>query len=144
LRVNVVLDLDPTLAPVPMSPLDIGRVVLNVAENAAYAMRDRLRSTPRGYVPELVVTTTTRPTGAELRVRDNGAGIPTGAIDRVFEPFFTTKPPGSGTGLGLSLSREIIVQGHQGTMTVSSEEGAWTEVVITLPHGTPTRPPPRT
>ena len=72
--------------------------------------------------------------GIEIRVSDNGPGIPAEVKDRIFEPFFTTKPTGSGTGLGLSLSYDIVTQGHGGTLTVETEEGAGATFVITLPH----------
>ena len=133
LEVRVVEAYDAALAPVQMAALDLGRVFLNVLENALYAMREKKRTLGAGYAPELVVSTAARGEGIEVRIRDNGVGMPKRVADKVFEPFFTTKPSGQGTGLGLPLSREIVVQGHQGTMRVESEEGEGTEVVVVVP-----------
>jgi signal transduction histidine kinase len=123
----------PALAPMEIASLDMGRVFLNVIENALYAMRAKQRERGAGYTPELSITTAVRGEHAEVRIRDNGVGIPRAVVEKVFEPFFTTKPPGQGTGLGLSLSREIVMQGHQGSMRVDSQEGEGTEIVIMLP-----------
>ncbi|XXY46123.1 ATP-binding protein [Sorangium sp. So ce269] len=133
LDVRVVSAYDPAIGPVEMAPLDIGRVFLNVVDNALYTMRQKKRERGADYAPELSVRTADRGDRVEVRIRDNGMGIPKDVAARMFEPFFTTKPPGEGTGLGLSLSREIVVQGHQGTMRVESETGEYTEFVITLP-----------
>ncbi|WP_157906440.1 ATP-binding protein [Sorangium cellulosum] len=133
LEVRVVAAYDPAIGPVEMAALDMGRVFLNVVDNALYAMRQKKRERGAAYTPELSVSTADRGEQVEVRIRDNGMGIPKDAAARLFEPFFTTKPPGQGTGLGLSLSREIVVQGHRGTMRVDSEEGEYTEFVITLP-----------
>ncbi len=111
----------------------MGRVFLNVVENALYAMREKQRALGAGYAAELSLTTAVRGEHVEVRIRDNGTGMPTRVVEKVFEPFFTTKPAGQGTGLGMSLSREVVVEGHQGAMRVESEEGEGTEVVITLP-----------
>jgi signal transduction histidine kinase len=130
---HIVTAYDPAIGPVEMAALDMGRVFLNVVDNALYAMRQKKRERGASYTPELSVRTADRADQVEVRIRDNGMGIPKTVAVRMFEPFFTTKPPGEGTGLGLSLSREIVVQGHQGTMRVESEEGEYTEFVITLP-----------
>ncbi|WP_437678789.1 ATP-binding protein [Sorangium sp. So ce131] len=143
LDVRVVAAYDPGIGPVEMAALDIGRVFLNVVDNALYAMREKKRERGTGYAPELRVRTAERRDHVEVRIRDNGTGIPDAVAARIFEPFFTTKPPGQGTGLGLSLSRDIVVQGHQGTMRVESEEGEYTEFVITLPKRGDTAPPSR-
>ncbi|WP_236644396.1 ATP-binding protein [Sorangium cellulosum] len=141
LDVRVVAAYDPGLAPVEMATLDMGRVFLNVVDNALYAMRQKKRERGAGYAPELRVRTADRGDRVEVRIRDNGMGIPKNVEAQMFEPFFTTKAPGDGTGLGLSLSREIVAQGHQGTMRVDSEEGEYTEFEITLPKaaGAPPR-----
>jgi signal transduction histidine kinase len=133
IEVRIAAEYDPSLAPLPMASLDLVRVFLNVVENALYAMRQRASEPGAGYTPELRVRTAPRGADVEVRIRDNGMGIPEAVAGRIFEPFFTTKPPGQGIGLGLSLSHEIVVQGHQGTMRVESEPGAWTEIVVTLP-----------
>ena len=132
-EVWVVEAYEAALAPMEMAALDLGRVFLNVVENARYAMREKKRARGEGYAPELVVSTETRGDQVEVRIRDNGMGMPKKVAEKVFEPFFTTKPPGQGTGLGMSLSREVVVQGHQGAMRVESVEGEWTVVVVTLP-----------
>ncbi|MGK4009182.1 ATP-binding protein [Sorangium sp. So ce1036] len=133
LDVRVVATYDPAIGPLEMVALDLGRVFINVVDNALYAMQQKRRERGAGYAPELSVRTADLGDHVEVRIRDNGTGIPKGVVARMFEPFFTTKPPGHGTGLGLSLSRDIVVQGHQGTMRVESEEGESTEFVITLP-----------
>jgi signal transduction histidine kinase len=135
LDVRVVATYDPGIEPVEMAVLDMGRVFLNVLENAIHAMQVKKRQLGDGYAPELQVKTARKKDGVEIRIRDNGTGIPKEVVDRIFEPFFTTKPPGQGTGLGLSLSRDIVVQGHQGSMRVETKEGEYAEFVIVLPRG---------
>ncbi|WP_460503896.1 sensor histidine kinase, partial [Hymenobacter agri] len=112
---------------------ELGRVLLNLGTNACYAVHQRAQQAGPGYVPEITVATRARPGSVEIRVRDNGTGMPAHVRERVFEPFFTTKPAGEGTGLGLSLSHDIITKGHGGTLSVSGEEGAGTEFLIVLP-----------
>ncbi|WP_437953703.1 ATP-binding protein [Sorangium sp. So ce296] len=143
LDVRVVAAYDPRIGPVEMATLDMGRVFLNVVDNALYAMQQKKRERGVGYAPELSVRTADQGDHVEVRIRDNGTGIPKGVAPRLFEPFFTTKPPGEGTGLGLSLSREIVVQGHHGTMRAESEEGEYAEFVITLPKGSHSAPSSR-
>jgi signal transduction histidine kinase len=129
----VVWRLDPALRAVRLVPEEIGRVVLNLVSNALYAMESKRKARDDGYAPELVVTTRDLGDRVEIRVRDNGSGIPAAVREKVFNPFFTTKPTGEGTGLGLSISYDIVVQGHGGTMTVESEEENFTEFCIVLP-----------
>lgn len=125
------------LNAVELVPQEIGRVVLNLVGNAFDAVTEqaaRLNGIGDGqYAP--TVTVSTRRTGArvELRVADNGTGVPASVREKVFEPFFTTKMSGDGTGLGLSLSYDIVTQGHGGTMTLESEEGKGAAFVVTLP-----------
>ncbi|MDI1449273.1 ATP-binding protein [Polyangium sp. 6x1] len=135
LEVTVVADYDPAIGPVEMVTHDMGRVFLNVIENAIDAMREKKRDQGPGYVPELRVRTIGRGGQVEVRIRDNGTGISKRIEERIFEPFFTTKPSGQGTGLGLSLSHEIVVLGHQGSMRVETIPGEFAEFVITLPKG---------
>jgi two-component system NtrC family sensor kinase len=155
LEVRVDAAYDPAIGPVQMSAADLGQVFINVVDNALYSMRQKKRARvgPAGgaaapgadgaaaYAPELRVRTADRGDRAEVRIRDNGLGIPEDAVDRVFDPFFTTKPPGQGTGLGLSLSREIVVEGHRGSMRVETTLGEYAELVITLPKqgGSPSK-----
>ncbi|WP_226163246.1 sensor histidine kinase [Hymenobacter terricola] len=126
-------DFDPALPPVEVIAQDLGRVLLNLLSNAFYAVRQRQLRGEAGYAP--TVSISTRQTGekVEIRVRDNGLGIPEAVRAKIFQPFFTTKPTGEGTGLGLSLSYDIITQGHSGTLAVASEEGNYTEFLISLP-----------
>ena len=135
---------DPALPPVAVSPQNLGRVLLNLFTNAFYAVEQRQNASTTGYVPEVTVSTHhLADSHVEIRVRDNGNGIPDVVKDKVFQPFFTTKPASKGTGLGLSLSYDIVTQGHGGTLTLTSQEGAFTEFVITLPIGPagPSSPP---
>ncbi|GAA4039570.1 hypothetical protein GCM10022409_26570 [Hymenobacter glaciei] len=130
---RLTVDLDPELAPAVVVAPELGRVLLNLGTNAFHAVHQSTLLARPGHVPEVKLTTRARPGGIEIRVRDNGPGMSAHVLERVFEPFFTTKPAGEGTGLGLSLSHDIITKGHGGTLTVASEEGAGTEFLIVLP-----------
>ena len=127
---------DPRIGTVAAVPQDLGRVLLNLCTNALHAVRQRQHETSvsPAYVPTVVVSTR-RPAGrtVEIRVKDNGTGMSAAVQAKIFEPFFTTKPAGQGTGLGLSLSYDIITKGHGGTLTVESREGEGTEFLIVLP-----------
>jgi two-component system NtrC family sensor kinase len=127
-------DFDPSLSPVRVISQDLGRVLLNLLNNAFYAVRQRQQTGEAGYQPTVSISTRNLGKEVELRVRDNGAGIPDAVKAKIFQPFFTTKPTGEGTGLGLSLSYDIVTQGHGGTLTVESEAGKGTEFVISLPN----------
>jgi signal transduction histidine kinase len=107
------------IAPITLAPQDVTRVLLNLFSNGFYAARERQR-TERvpGFEPTLKVCTRDLDGAVEIRVRDNGIGIPSKIKDRLFQPFFTTKPPGEGTGLGLSMSYDIITQQHGGGLSV--------------------------
>ena len=132
--VAFVSDLAPDLPAVPAVAADLTRVLVNLCANAVYAVCARHRQAAPEYRP--TVTLRTRqptPTTVEIRVIDNGTGMSAAVRERVFEPFFTTKPAGEGTGLGLSLSYDIIVKGHGGTLHLESEEGRGSQFVITLP-----------
>ncbi|TGE17193.1 ATP-binding protein [Hymenobacter elongatus] len=131
LHTELLTALDPTLVPVWVVPQDIGRVLLNLFTNAFHAVRQRHQSEP-GYQPTVSVHTLQLPAHIEIRVSDTGAGIPESLRARIFEPFFTTKPAGEGTGLGLSLSVDII-KSHGGTLRVETQEGVGTQFIITLP-----------
>lgn len=126
-------DLGPDVGEVAVVPQEIGRVFINLLNNAFYAVSQR-KENEKGFEP--VVTLATRSLGdtVEVQVADNGVGIPDDVVERIFEPFFTTKPTGSGTGLGLSLSHEIVTQRHRGTMDAESVEGKGTTFRITLPR----------
>ena len=118
---------------VPAVPGDLGRVLLNLLTNAFYAVQKRQQRGEPGYVPTVAVATRRDGDEVEVSIRDNGTGIPEAARAKIFQPFFTTKPTGEGTGLGLSLAHDIVVQGHGGTLTVTSQEGEFTEFVVRLP-----------
>ena len=112
---------------------DLGRVLLNLFSNGFYAVRQRQLRGEAGYAPTVSVGTSRRGDKVEIRVRDNGLGIPVAVRQKIFQPFFTTKPSGEGTGLGLSLSYDIVTKGHGGSLTVDSAEGEYTEFLISLP-----------
>jgi signal transduction histidine kinase len=148
---SIKTDFDPQLPMVPVVAQDIGRVLLNLLNNAFYAVNERKKIEGDGYEPEVLVqvgwavgvSNTANPAFAGLRyaqpptaiqisVQDNGLGIPESIKDKIFQPFFTTKPTGQGTGLGLSLSYDII-KAHGGTLEVSSAEGEGTIFTVRLP-----------
>lgn len=131
--VEIVRDLDEAIGNVEMSPQEMGRALINVLNNAFDAVHRKKQSAGGTYKPLVRVETRNVENGVEIRVQDNGPGIPEDIKEKIFEPFFTTKPTGSGTGLGLSLAYDIVTQGHAGTMTVESEEGDGATFVITLP-----------
>lgn len=124
---------DPAIGLVEMRASALSRVFINVVDNAIYAMRQKRQKLGPEYTPVLRVRTLDRDGLAEVRIRDNGPGIPAKYAQRIFDPFFTTKPPGEGTGLGLSLSHKIVVQGHQGALHMETSPGEFTEFIISLP-----------
>jgi two-component system NtrC family sensor kinase len=126
-------DFAPVLPLVEAVSQDLGRVLLNLFTNAFYAVRQRQQAGEPGYAPTVQVSTARDGDEVVVRVRDNGTGIAEEVQQKIFQPFFTTKPSGEGTGLGLSLSYDIVVQGHGGTLDVDSQEGAYTEFVVRLP-----------
>jgi two-component system NtrC family sensor kinase len=118
---------------VPAVSGDLGRVLLNLFTNAFYAVQKRQALAGSGYAPTVQVRTRRVGEEVEICIRDNGTGIPETVQNKIFQPFFTTKPSGEGTGLGLSLAHDIVVQGHGGTLNVSSQEDEFTEFVVRLP-----------
>jgi len=129
-------DFDETIGNINIIPQDIGRVVLNLINNAFYAVDEKKKQNIPGYEPTVQIKTTQNPPsggrGAEIRVTDNGNGIPQKVLDKIFQPFFTTKPTGQGTGLGLSLSYDIV-KTHGGEIKVDTKENQGTEFIIQLP-----------
>ena len=125
---------DEALGPVEVVPQEMGRVFLNLLNNAFDAVHEKVLSEQETYTPRVTVLTYKGADHVEIRVGDNGAGVPAEIHDKIFEPFFTTKTTGSSTGLGLSLSHEIVTQGHGGTLTVESEEGEGATLIIRLPN----------
>ncbi len=121
------------IVPVEMVPQEIGRVLLNLYNNAFYAVNEKQKTAMNGYLPTVTVSTSQLNGHTEIRVSDNGTGIPESVKGKIFQPFFTTKPTGEGTGLGLSLSYDIITKGHGGSLSVESQDGEGTTFVIQLP-----------
>ena len=130
-------DFDPALPRCTVVVTDVGRVLLNLFSNAFYAVRQRQQAGEAGYAPAVTVSTKQAGNQVEIRVSDNGTGIPAAVQAKIFQPFFTTKPTGEGTGLGLSLSYDIIAKAHGGTLSVESREGEGTAFVIALPAASP-------
>lgn len=134
---TMVTEFDPAIGKVDVIPQDFGRVLLNLINNAFYAVQQRKRQLSESqaqekYEPTVSVSTRQLPGKIEIRIQDNGTGIPETLKAKIFQPFFTTKPTGQGTGLGLSLAYDIVTKGHGGTMSVDSKEGEGTEFVITI------------
>jgi len=129
-------DYDESIGLIKIMPQDMGRVILNLITNAFYAVTERKKLQPEGYEPVVTVMTSKIPAasggGAEIRVKDNGTGIPQKALEKIFQPFFTTKPTGQGTGLGLSLSYDIV-KAHGGEIKVETKENEGTSFIILLP-----------
>src|SRR5215203_4469542 len=125
-------DYDETIETITIIPQDIGRVILNLITNAFYAVADKKKQEPNGYEPLVTVSTKKLEGKVEIKVSDNGNGIPQKALDKIFQPFFTTKPTGLGTGLGLSLSYDII-KAHGGEIRVETKDGEGTGFIIQLP-----------
>jgi signal transduction histidine kinase len=134
---NVTLqrDFDPDAGMVEVFPQEITRVVLNLVANGFYAVaKRRSENGDAAFDPILSATTRSLGDAVEIRIRDNGTGIPPEVQDKMFNPFFTTKPAGEGTGLGLSMSHDIIVKQHGGTIDVETAPGQFTEFRIVLPR----------
>lgn len=126
-------DFDTSFGILNVVPQDLGRVILNLITNAFYAVSEKKKLQPQGYEPTVTVTTKKVNNKVEIRVMDNGMGIPPKVMEKIFQPFFTTKPTGQGTGLGLSMSYDIITNGHGGELKVKTREGAFAEFIIKLP-----------
>jgi signal transduction histidine kinase len=124
---------DPQVGRINIVPQDIGRVLLNLYNNAFYAVSEKKSMLSDGYEPTVSVSTKKLDNLIEIRVRDNGNGISPLAMEKIFQPFFTTKPAGQGTGLGLSISFDIV-KAHHGEIIVKSTEGQGTEFTVSL-HG---------
>jgi signal transduction histidine kinase len=130
---ELVTHFDTNLDKIPVVPQEIGRVLLNLFTNAFYAVTEKKKQHASGYQPTITVHTEKLDSGVQIKVLDNGSGIPEHIKEKIFQPFFTTKPTGQGTGLGLSLSYDIITKGHNGTIAVESVAGEGTTFTITLP-----------
>ena len=126
-------EFDPSLGELSVVTQQLSRVFLNIINNACYAVHQKSKTSGNSYSPEVAVSTRKYGDHAEIRIRDNGNGIPRAIAAKIFDPFFTTKPAGAGTGLGLSISYDIVVNGHHGDLKVESAEGEFTEFIIKLP-----------
>ena len=124
---------DPAVGMMNVVPQNLSRVFLNIVNNGCYSTNEKKKNKGAGFNPTISVTTKNFSDKVEIRIRDNGNGIPKSVLDKIFNPFFTTKPTGIGTGLGLSLSYDIIVQEHKGEIRVDTKEGEYAEFIITLP-----------
>ncbi|MGB6661157.1 MAG: ATP-binding protein, partial [Xanthobacteraceae bacterium] len=134
---NITLErsFDPTAGEVNLLPQEITRVLLNLISNGFYAATQRKAEVNGGrYEPTLTAATKNLGDSVEIRIRDNGTGVPPEVKEKMFNPFFTTKPAGEGTGLGLSISHDIIVKQHSGSIEVDTKPGAYTEFRIVLPR----------
>jgi signal transduction histidine kinase len=129
---TMVTHFDPTIEKVNLVPQDIGRVILNLITNAFYVVNEKKKNEVDGYEPTITVNTQKSGKNILISVRDNGNGIPKNILDKIFQPFFTTKPTGQGTGLGLSLSYDIV-KAHGGELKVETKEGEGTEFIIQIP-----------
>ena len=126
-------DFDKSIGSINIVPQDMGRVILNLINNAFYAVDEKKKQNGDGYEPTVSVSTKKENGKVEIRVADNGNGIPQKVLDKIFQPFFTTKPTGQGTGLGLSLSYDIV-RAHGGEIKVNTKENNGTEFIIELPN----------
>jgi signal transduction histidine kinase/ligand-binding sensor domain-containing protein len=127
------MDFDETVGQAMLVQQDVGRVLLNLFNNSFYSVTEKKKQIPEGYAPTVSVSTKRKKDTIEIKVRDNGLGIPQRVIDKIYQPFFTTKPAGQGTGLGLSLSYDIVTKEHGGKIDVITKENEFTEFTIELP-----------
>ncbi|MBI3784035.1 MAG: GAF domain-containing protein [Deltaproteobacteria bacterium] len=134
LEIAIDTSYDPAAGTVFAVPQDLGRVFLNIIGNACYAVAEKHRRLGGRFTPKLSLRTIAHPRHVEIRIRDNGDGIASAAMENIFTPFFTTKPAGEGTGLGLSISHDIVVQQHRGQLKIDSIEGEYAELIIELPR----------
>jgi len=132
-NITMETEYDKSIEKINIVPQDLSRVFLNIINNACYAINDKSKNSGNDFVPTLKVCTKNIPGKVEIRIRDNGNGIPENIRNKLFNPFFTTKPTGEGTGLGLSLSYDIVTKVHGGDIRFESEEGKYTEFIISLP-----------
>ncbi|HKO76725.1 MAG TPA: ATP-binding protein, partial [Flavobacterium sp.] len=130
---DLVTDFDENLPKINVLTQEIGRVLLNLFTNAFYATHQMQKKSGEAYKPMVSVKTLLKDKEVEIIVKDNGIGIPKAIKDKIMQPFFTTKPTGEGTGLGLSLSYDIVVKAHSGTIKIESEEGQGATFIILLP-----------
>jgi signal transduction histidine kinase len=125
-------DFDERIGTINIVPQDIGRVILNLITNAFYAVTEKKKQIGGDYEPLVTVSTKKTNGNVTISVKDNGDGIPHKVLNKIFQPFFTTKPTGQGTGLGLSMSYDIVTHSHGGELKVETKEGEGTTFIITL------------
>jgi signal transduction histidine kinase len=130
---ELVTHFDENLPKANMVPQDVGRVLLNLFTNAFYAVQQRQKTAGPEFKPTVEVSTSMEKKFITVRVKDNGTGIPEQIKDKIMQPFFTTKPTGEGTGLGLSMSYDIIVKAHGGSIDINTKEGEYTEFIVKIP-----------
>lgn len=130
---EIITRFDKDLHKVNVTPQDISRVLLNLFNNAFYAVSQKAKTAEPGYKPAVEVSTSQLNGSVIISVKDNGTGIPDNIREKIMQPFFTTKPTGEGTGLGLSLSYDIVVKGHDGKIDMTSEEGQGSQFIVSLP-----------
>ena len=133
-NVAITTTFDPQLDKISIVPQDVGHVLINVFNNAFYSVSEKTKLNKPGYEPAITVITHREGAAIKIKIRDNGLGIAAKYLDKIYQPFFTTKPTGEGTGLGLSLSHDII-KAHQGELKADSEEGEFAEFTITFLAG---------
>ena len=131
-------EFDNSIGKVSIVPQEIGRVILNLINNAFYAVNEKAKQNIPGYEPLVIVKTSLNPLlggrgAVEIKIEDNGNGIPQKNLEKIFQPFFTTKPTGQGTGLGLSLAYDVVTKGHRGELKVETTEGIGTRLIVQLP-----------
>ena len=132
-NVKIVKNLDSTIKPITVDQQSIGRVFLNIINNALYAANDKADKLDSSFMPTISITTEQDEQYIIIKIKDNGNGIPENIKQKIFEPFFTTKPAGQGTGLGLPICYDIVVKEHLGALDVNSAPGEFTEFLIKLP-----------
>ena len=133
IAIGIKTDFNTGVGKIDIVPQDIGRVLLNLYNNAFFAVNEKVKLQAAGYKPQVIVRTRKLGDNVEIKVEDNGNGIPKNIVDKIFQPFFTTKPTGEGTGLGLSLSYDII-KAHGGEIKVETREGEGSEFIVQLPQ----------
>jgi signal transduction histidine kinase len=131
-NITIIKDYDDSIEKINIIPQDMSRVFLNIVNNACYAANEKKQKSGNDFIPVLKVSTKNLDDKVEIRIRDNGDGIPIEARDKLFNPFFTTKPTGEGTGLGLSISYDIIVKQHNGEIRFETKEKEFSEFIITI------------
>ena len=126
-------DYDSSIGMVNLEFQEMSRVIINLVDNACYALNEKKKKLKDSFSPELLLATKKLDDFIEIRIKDNGSGMPQAVIDKLFSPFFTTEPKGEGTGLGLSLSHDIITNVHKGKIEITSKEDEYTEFLLLIP-----------